>query len=40
VIIVKYGYEVDFITFGLAAIIGALLVCLIWKAGPKTHTAD
>ena len=39
-IIVKYGYKVDFVTFGLAAILGALLVCFIWKAGPKTHAKD
>ncbi len=40
VIIERYGYEVNFVIFGLAAILGALLVCLIWKAGPKTRTVD
>ncbi len=36
----RYGYKVNFITFGWAAILGALLICIIWKAGPKTHTAN
>ena len=40
VMIMRYGYEFTFVFFGLAAILGALLVCLIWKAGPKTHTVD
>jgi sugar phosphate permease len=40
VFIMKYGYEFTFAFFGLAAIAGALLVCVIWKAGPKTHTMD
>ena len=35
-----HGYEFTFVFFGTAAILGALLVCLIWKAGPKTHTVD
>jgi sugar phosphate permease len=34
------NYEFTFVLFGLAAILGALLVCLIWKAGPKTRTVD
>ncbi len=39
-LIVRHGYKFTFVFFGLAAIAGALLVCLIWKAGPETHTAD
>ena len=30
------GYQITFVTFGSAAILGALLTCLIWKVGPKT----
>jgi len=30
------GYEITFVTFGLAAILGALLTCLIWKVGPRS----
>jgi OPA family glycerol-3-phosphate transporter-like MFS transporter len=30
------GYEVTFMIFGWAAILGALLTCLIWKVGPTT----
>lgn len=40
VMIARYGYEFTFAFFGAAAIIGALLVCLIWKAGPGTHVAE
>ncbi len=40
VLIMRRGYEFTFVFFGLAAILGALLICLIWKAGPKTHTVD
>jgi len=40
VMITRYGYEFTFIFFGAAAIIGALSVCLIWKAGPRTHVVD
>ena len=40
VLIVRCSYEFTFVLFGLAAILGALLVCLIWKAGPKTRTFD
>ena len=36
----RHGYEFTFVFFGAAAILGALSVCLIWKAGPKTHTVD
>ena len=28
------GYQITFVTFGSAAIVGALLTCLIWKVGP------
>jgi len=38
--IMRLSYEFTFVFFGAAAILGALLVCLIWKAGPKTHTVD
>ncbi len=34
------GYKVTFVTFGFAAILGALLTCLIWKVGPNTDEAD
>ncbi len=40
VFIMKYGYNFTFAFFGAAAIAGALLVCVIWKAGPKTHTVE
>ena len=40
VFIMKYGYEFTFAFFGVAAIAGAMLVCVIWKAGPKTHTVE
>ena len=36
----RCGHESTFVLFGLAPILGALLICLIWKAGPKTHTVD
>jgi sugar phosphate permease len=38
VIIKAYGYEVNFVIFGLAAILGSFLICLLWRAGPGTHT--
>jgi len=34
------GYRVAFITFGSAALLGALLTCLIWKARPETEAVD
>ncbi len=34
------GYELAFVTFGFAAILGAMLTCLIWKVGPNTDEAD
>jgi sugar phosphate permease len=40
VMIMRHGYQFTFVFFGSAAILGALLVCVIWKAGPKTHTVD
>jgi len=40
VLITRQGYEFTFAFFGGAAILGALLVCIIWHAGPKTHTVD
>ncbi len=39
-LIERYNYTVTFITFGFAAILGGLLTCLIWKAGPDTDKAD
>lgn len=36
----RRGHELTFVLCGLAAILGALLVCLIWKAGPKTRAVD
>ncbi|MBM3333852.1 MFS transporter [Candidatus Sumerlaeota bacterium] len=35
-----HGYRVAFITFGSAAIVGALLTCLIWQARPETDAVD
>jgi sugar phosphate permease len=32
------GYHVAFIVFGAAAILGALLACVIWKVSPLTHS--
>ncbi len=34
------GYQITFATFGFAAILGALLMCLIWKVGPETDQAE
>jgi len=36
----RRGHEFTFVLAGLAAILGAMLVCLIWKAGPKTRTVE
>ncbi|UCD00113.1 MAG: MFS transporter [Phycisphaerales bacterium] len=36
----RYGHEFTFVLCGLAAILGAILVCLIWRAGPRTHTVN
>ena len=33
------GYEVTFVTFGSAAILGAVLISVIWKAGPAAGQA-
>ena len=40
ILILKYDYAFNFVIFGIAAILGAALICVIWKAGPKTHTVD
>ena len=37
-LIKAYGYEVNFVVFGCAALLGAALICVIWKVGPRTHT--
>jgi sugar phosphate permease len=34
------GYELTFVVFGFAAILGGLLTCLIWKVGPDTDQAE
>jgi len=34
------GYTVTFITFGFAAILGALLTCFLWKVGPDGEKVD
>ncbi len=39
-LIKRYGYEINFMIFGLAAFLGAVLICFIWTAGPKTHTVN
>ncbi len=36
----QYGYELTFVIFGFAAILGGLLTCLIWKVGPDTDETD
>jgi OPA family glycerol-3-phosphate transporter-like MFS transporter len=36
----EMGYQVTFITFGFAAILGALLSCVLWKVGPDTDETD
>ncbi len=36
----QHGYELTFVTFGFAAILGGLLTCLIWKVGPDTDKVD
>jgi len=33
----SFGYKYTFIVFGVAAILGAVLVSVIWKVGPDTH---
>ena len=39
-LIERYDYTVTFVTFGFAAILGALLTCLIWKVGPEVGTTS
>lgn len=39
-IIEAYGYEVNFVIFGMAAILGALLIGLLWTTGPDHSSAD
>ncbi len=39
-LIERHDYTVTFVSFGFAAILGALLTCLIWKVGPDTDKAD
>ena len=39
-LISAHGYHVAFIVFGVAAIFGALLACVIWRANPVTHSAS
>jgi len=40
VLIMKCGYGFTFVVFGAAAILGAFLVCLIWKVGPETRRGE
>jgi MFS transporter, OPA family, glycerol-3-phosphate transporter len=40
VLIKKWDYNLTFVVFGVAAILGSMLVCLIWKAGPKTKVVN
>ena len=35
-----YGYVFTFRVFGIAAILGALLVCVIWSVRPDTLAAE
>jgi len=39
-IIKAFGYEVNFVIFGFAAIIGALLICVLWKKRPEMNAAQ
>ncbi len=34
------GYQLAFVIFGFAAILGAMLTCLIWKVGPDNDEVD
>ncbi len=36
----QHGYELTFVVFGFAAILGGLLTSLIWKVGPDTDDVD
>ena len=36
----KVGYNPTFLTFGMAAFIGAAFACIIWKIEPKRQTPD
>ena len=37
VLIKKWDYNVTFVLFGFAAILGSFLVCLIWRVGPDIN---
>jgi OPA family glycerol-3-phosphate transporter-like MFS transporter len=39
VLIESHGYAFTFVVFGCAALLGALLACLLWKVEPKTRAA-
>ncbi len=36
VIIKQYSYRINFVIFGVAALLGAALICVIWQVGPRT----
>lgn len=36
----RYGYRFTFVVFGSAAIVGALLISIMWKVRPETGPAD
>ena len=40
VIIKAYGYQVNFVIFGLAAVLGAVLICVLWKVHPEAHAVE
>ena len=40
VLIRDQGYETTFVTFGIAAIAGAVLACFLWKVGPGSGRAE
>ena len=33
-----HGYHAAFAVFGVAAVFGARLACVIWRANPVTHS--
>ena len=35
-----HGYQVAFVVFGVAAILGALLACVLWRATPVAHSSS
>ncbi len=40
VMINNHGYRITFVTFGCAALLGAVLAALIWKVDPRARSSD